>query len=244
MSCSENERTAGADRGDQPLPACRLPAARGSVERPRQRHAAAELRSGCCAVAVVIPWAERLTFRTDQIRCRRDNAKYLALIASITLLHQYQRQQVTRWIDGTQQACVIATLDDLEVANRLAGATLGTCRQVLLPQTRQLLEQLVGYVTRPADRATCAGQRALYATAVRERLAWSDRTLRRHLTRLVELEYVPVYRTGCGNQRAYQLLDDHATDTDAAAPLGLIDVRQLRDPSIPLGKVNDREPGG
>ena len=68
---------------------------------------------------------------------------------------------------------------------------------------------------------------------VRESLAWSDRTLRRHLTRLVELEYVAVYRTGCGNQRAYQLLDDHATDTDAAAPLGLIDVRQLRDPSIP-----------
>ena len=40
---------------------------------------------------VVIPWADQLRFRHDQTRMRRDHAKYLALIASITLLHQYQR---------------------------------------------------------------------------------------------------------------------------------------------------------
>ena len=164
MSCSENERTAGADRGDQPLPACRLPAARGSVERPRQRHAAAERAAAVDAIRRRHPVgrAADVSHRSDSRR--RDNAKYLALIASITLLHQYQRQQVTRSIDGTQQACVIATLDDLEVANRLAGATLGTCRQVLLPQTRQLLEQLVGYVTRcAAAQPCCARHGALHA---------------------------------------------------------------------------------
>jgi hypothetical protein len=40
---------------------------------------------------VTIPWAERLKFRHDQTRMRRDHAKYLALIAAITLLHQHQR---------------------------------------------------------------------------------------------------------------------------------------------------------
>ena len=42
-------------------------------------------------LGVVIPWADQLTFRTDQTRYRRDHAKYLSLIASVTLLHQYQR---------------------------------------------------------------------------------------------------------------------------------------------------------
>jgi DNA primase len=45
---------------------------------------------------VTMPWATRLTFRTDQVRYRRGHATYLTLIAAIALLHQYQRQQVTR----------------------------------------------------------------------------------------------------------------------------------------------------
>src|SRR3990172_7598610 len=47
-------------------------------------------------LSVLIPWAEQLTFRVDQTRMRRDHAKYLALIASLALLHQHPRQRVTR----------------------------------------------------------------------------------------------------------------------------------------------------
>ena len=36
-------------------------------------------------LGVVIPWADKLTFRTDQTRYRRDHAKYLSLIAALTL---------------------------------------------------------------------------------------------------------------------------------------------------------------
>ncbi len=43
---------------------------------------------------VIMPWAQQLTFRHDQTRMRRDNAKYLSLIASITLLHQHQRKVI------------------------------------------------------------------------------------------------------------------------------------------------------
>ena len=41
---------------------------------------------------VVNPYAEQLTFRSDQTRTRRDHMKYLTLIQSIALLHQYQRE--------------------------------------------------------------------------------------------------------------------------------------------------------
>ena len=67
---------------------------------------------------MVIPFAEQLTFRTDQIRYRRDHAKYLSLIASLALLHQYQRKRVTH----RSESRVVATLDDARVANRLAWA--------------------------------------------------------------------------------------------------------------------------
>lgn len=64
----------------------------------------------------VITFAQHLTFRTDQIRYRRDHAKYLSLIASLALLHQYQRKRVTH----ESESCVVATLGDVRVANRLA----------------------------------------------------------------------------------------------------------------------------
>lgn len=180
----------------------------------------------------LVPFAEELTFRTDQIRARRDNAKYLALIASITLLHQYQRQQVTRLIDGTQQACVIATLDDLEVANPEWFVVVGSWL-VENQESRFRFKARYRMDSGPCDLGTDRAAKLHQLPTTNYQPFRGDRTLRRHLTRLVELEYVAVYRTGCGNQRAYQLLDEHATDTDAAAPLGLIDVRQLRDPSIP-----------
>ena len=74
-------------------------------------------------LGVVIPWAEQLSFRTDQTGMRRDHAKYLALIASITLVHQYQRKQVTRPGDGRRS--VVATIEDIRWANRLLSDVAG-----------------------------------------------------------------------------------------------------------------------
>ena len=180
-------------------------------------------------LAVVIPWAEQLTFRTDRIGSRRDNAKYLALIASITLLHQYQRKRTTRMVDGTIKPCVVATLDDVEVANRLATATMARSFDSLMPQTRRLLTLLSEYVARRVqDEGTAAADVRFTQRELRTAFEWNDRTLRRHLKRLVELEYVVAYRSGRGNGRVYQLLDDASSGDAAAASLGLIDPRQLR----------------
>jgi len=180
-------------------------------------------------LGVTIPWATQLTFHTDQTRTRREHANYLALIASITLLHQYQRRQVTGSHQGQVRKHVVATLEDVALANQLAQDTLGARRDALLPQTRQLLIQLVAYVHRRAEQASvapvdlCFTQREL-----REQLGWQDRTLRRHLSRLVELEYVLMRRTGLGNQRAYQLAADVPVTDSAVSLSGLIDVARLR----------------
>jgi hypothetical protein len=173
---------------------------------------------------VVIPFAEQLTFRTDQIRYRRDHAKYLALIAALALLHQYQRKRIIRG----SESCVVATLDDARVANRLASETFGLRLDELLPQTRQLLAQMDAYVSWCAEKQAIAREQVRFTQRqLREALHCSDRALRRQLTRLVQLEYVLMYRTGRGNGRVYQLLYDSSAHDSSVWQLGLQDVDRL-----------------
>jgi hypothetical protein len=186
----------------------------------RQQHAQRLLEP----LGVVIPFVQQLTFRTDQVRYRRDHAKYLALIAAVTLLHQYQRKRITR--HGT--TCVVATPADLRLANRLASASFGLRGDELLPQTQQLLAQLESYVSeRAAQQAIAREQVRFTQRQLREALHWSDHALRRQLARLVQLEYVLAHRSGRGNQRAYQLLYSGQTADGAPLLLGLTDVEHL-----------------
>ena len=167
---------------------------------------------------VVIPFAGELTFRTDQVRYRRDHAKYLSLIATIALLHQYQRQRFTRH----GESCVVATLDDARLANQLAASTFGLRSDELLPQTQQLLDELARFVTAQAKLQDVPREAVRFTQRqLREKLCWSDRSLRRQLSRLVELEYVLCYRTRRGNQREYQLLYDASNTAAIGWQLGL-----------------------
>jgi DNA primase len=144
-------------------------------------------------------------------------------------LHQHQRQQTTRNCGGQSRRCVVATLEDLELANRLASEALPGRADALLPQTGQLLLELERYVRQRAEAegVPCSDVR-FTQREVRESLGWSDRSLRRHLGRLVQVEYLVVYRAGRGNQRVYQLLYDSQAVDGRAHLLGLIDVDQLR----------------
>ncbi len=67
----------------------------------------------------------------------------------------------------------------------------------------------------------------------RESLGWGDFAIRRHLLRLVTLEFVLAFRTGHGNQREYQLL--YSSDQQNTFQLlhGLADPRQLRSATSP-----------
>ncbi len=163
---------------------------------------------------VVIPWTDKLTFRNDQTRMRRDHVKYLSLIASLTLLHQYQREQ--------RDSCVIATKEDVEVANRLASEALGKSLDSLMPQTRQLLLLLDEYLPKSKRSEVRFTQREL-----RERFGWGDFQLRRHLQRLVELEYVIKHKAK-RNQKEYELLYQGEGQDGQPFLLGLVDAAKLR----------------
>ena len=189
-------------------------------------HNAQRLLTG---VAVVNPYAERLTFLADKTRTRRDHMKYLALIQAIALLHQHQRQvkevehagQVLRYIEVTKE--------DIALANAIAHEVLGRTLDELPPQTRKLLILMRDWVaTQCAERKLRQSELRFTRRQLRDAVSWGDTQLKVHLGRLVELEYVAVHRRGLACE--YELLYDGKQDAGGQAHVnGLIDVASLDD---------------
>ena len=98
-------------------------------------------------VHVVIPYAKDLTFTTKHLRARRDQRKYLTLIRNIAFLHQYQRPIKTITIRGKTVEYIEATLDDLEIANRLAMKIFAPALDEVSTQTRTFMEKAFIWVT-------------------------------------------------------------------------------------------------
>ncbi|ROZ61489.1 CHC2 zinc finger domain-containing protein [Ramlibacter sp. WS9] len=189
-------------------------------------HNAQRLLAG---VAVVNPYADRLTFLADKTRTRRDHMKYLTLIRAIALLHQHQREVKTVEHAGQQLAYIEVTKADIALANQVAHEVLGRTLDELPPQTRKLL-----VLTRAWVQAQCADRRLRQSDVrftrrqLREAVHWGDTQLKVHLARLVELEYVAMHRRGLACE--YELVyDGSAEDDDQAHVNGLLDVATLDD---------------
>ena len=180
-------------------------------------------------LAVVNPYAECLTFRSESTRMRRDHAKYLTLIDAITFLHQYQRPVKSATVGGEAIEYVEVTLDDLALANRLASDVLGRSLDELPPQTRRVLAVIVRLVDERMQRQSMARSDVRFTRKdVRALAGITDTALRLHVDRLVELEYLLIHR-GCTGQRfVYELLFDGDVGSPLPQLVGLLDAESLR----------------
>jgi DNA primase len=172
-------------------------------------------------VAVVNPLAPQLSFADGRTRARRDQAKLLTLIRAVTLLHQHQRPRKRLTRHGVEVVFIEATAEDVDVAQRLAPLICaGPNLADLAPQTRQLLGLLDALVTVEARTHRCRREDIRFTRRqAREHTGWSDFALRRHLARLVELEFVTVHRAG--NAFTYELLwSDRAASSDDGGQVG------------------------
>jgi DNA primase len=157
-------------------------------------------------LAVVNPFADRLTFTDTATRTRRDHVKYLTLIAAVTLLHQHQRPIKTTTTTGpggsatgTPVRYVETTLADIALANRLAHAVLGQSLDELPPGTRRLLDALHAHVTERCRREGLDRDLVRFTRRqLREQLGFGDTQLKVHLARLVDLELVLPHRMEAG----------------------------------------------
>jgi len=180
-------------------------------------------------LSVVNPYARRLTFIDDRTRTRRDHLKYLTLIDTIALLHQYQRPIKENVHHGKTISYIEVTVNDIAVANELAHAVLGRTLDELLPQARRLL-MLIDQRVREAcvqlkmDRADYRFSRK----EVRLYTGWSDFQIKAHMRKLEDLEYVLVHRGGRGQSFVYELLYDGKGQDGQPFLMGLIDVETLQ----------------
>lgn len=174
------------------------------------------------------PYVEQLTFTSGRTRTRRDHEKYLSLIDAVTLLHQKQRQREVREIAGRRIEALVATVEDIAIANRLAPDVLGRSLDELPPQTRKLWNALRGLVT-DATGATGKGDwkhHAFTRRQAREATGWSLTQTRVHLERLAELEYIQPVGGRSGQRFEYRCLLDPRAE-HAPALIGLIEVGKL-----------------
>ncbi|MBA3854708.1 MAG: DNA primase, partial [Gemmatimonas sp.] len=178
-------------------------------------------------LAVVNPYADRLTFLSDKTRTRRDHEKYLTLIDTIALLNQHQRPVRTMLDAGQAVEYVEVTADDIAQANAIAHEVLGRSLDELPPQTRRLLAAIADHVhERMRVQATTQAQVRFTRKDVRALTGWGDTQLRVHLERLVSLEYLLAHREGAGGRFAYELIFDGDVAT-AVHLSGLIDAASI-----------------
>ncbi|PHM35996.1 DNA primase [Xenorhabdus mauleonii] len=165
---------------------------------------------------VVNPYASQLTFMSDKTRTRRDHMKYLTLIQSIALLHQYQREIKTAEHRGRQLEYIEVSKDDIKLANQLAHEILGRTLDEMPPQTRKLLMLIQAWIR---DSGQSRHEQVFTRKQLRDAVQWGDTQLKVHLSRLVEMEYLLLHRRGL--TFAYELLFD-GEDSEVAYLNGLI----------------------
>jgi DNA primase catalytic core len=157
---------------------------------------------------VVNPFAQLLTFPDDRLRLRRDHQKYLGLIRTVAFLRQYQKPVKSCDYRGQTVQYIEVDEDDLRLAHPLAAHILGRCLDELAPPTRAFLMELHKLVARIEQEKSVKREHVrLTRREIRETVGWSEAQVRRHLDRLVELEYAVCHRVpGTGARFTYELL--------------------------------------
>ncbi len=192
-------------------------------------------------LAVKNPYADQLTYGDDRLQGRRDQPKYLNLIKAVAFLRQMQKEVRTEQRSGTAVPFVLAGLDDIRLANRLAHEILGHSLDELSRPGQDLLMLLDELVEATAKRIgkankTVKGEaQAPSRTAisfsrreVREFTGWTNTRLHIHLKELADFEYVIVDAGRNGMPFRYRLAYEGQGKDGRRFMLGLKDADALK----------------
>jgi DNA primase catalytic core len=179
---------------------------------------------------VVNPYAELLTYPDDRLIHRREQKKYLALINAIALLHQHQRE-TKRAADGDAEVeYVEVTLEDIELANELAGEVLTRSLDEVSPPVRGMYREFRALCKSRADEAGCRpDQVQLSRREIREATGWSDWQVRTYCQQLADMEYLYAVSGNNGKRFVYELAFYSDDEEEASGLRGLISVEQLKE---------------
>ncbi len=177
---------------------------------------------------VVNPYADQLTFLNDKTRTRRDHKKYLTLIRSVALLHQYQRTVKTATKNNEAIEYIEVQLSDIEIANKLAHEVLGRTLDELPPQTRKLLQHIHAMV---AEHCKVDGIKQsdyrFSRRGIREYTSWGLTQIAVHCQRLEAMEYLITHSGTRGQTMNYELRYEGQGENGHQFMLGLIEPQKL-----------------
>jgi len=189
-------------------------------ERSRLMHLHQNAQRLIRPLLVANPFAEELSFCDGQTRTRRDHMKYLTLIKTIALLHQYQREVKTVQHQGAQVRYIEVTQKDIAIADKLSADVLQNSEDQLPPKTRELLTRLSQMVHQEAGKQGVNTADVRFTRRqLRETTQLGDTQLKMHLARLVEMELLSVQRERHAQRFVYSLLWQTGPD-EMQAPVG------------------------
>jgi len=190
----------------------------------RQHHNAQRLLR---PLAVVNPFVEQLTYPSDRLLHRREQKKYLALINSIALLHQHQREVKRATRGDVELEYVEVTISDIALANELASEVLSRGLDELAPPVRGLYDELRALCVKRAEELKCnLNDVQLSRREIREATGWSDWQVRNYCCKLVEMEYLYTTVNGNGRPCVYSLA--RADEGERQTLRGLTDVEEIK----------------
>ncbi len=195
-------------------------------------------------LAVVNPWADRLSYGDDRLQGRRDQPKYLSLIKAVAFLRQMTKEVHTATRPGgTSLDYIEADLDDLSIANKLAHEILGHSLDELSRPGRDLLMLLDELIEKRAaerkkdkpvfskpDKEEYGPQRTQIGFTrreVREFTGWANARVHRYLKELVDLEYVLMDTGRNGSTCRYRLAYEGQGKDGKRFMLGLKPIEEL-----------------
>ena len=170
-------------------------------------------------IEVVNEYAPFLEYPFDKLQMRREFGKYMTLINTIALLHQYQREVKVYEKDGKEHKYIEVTLGDIALANELVLKFFPNSLDEMAPHTRRFTEQIAALIS--AKDGDCSFTRK----ELRDHSGWSDWSVRKALDQLESLGYVRRVGGQNGIALRYELLID-ATQEEKQNML-LTEVEQL-----------------
>jgi DNA primase catalytic core len=180
-------------------------------------------------LAVVNPFVEYLTYPSEKLIHRREQRKYLSLINSIALLHQYQREIKTAKRGEIEIEYVEVELSDIALANELAEEILGKAMDELAPPVRGMFDAITKACREKAEELKIKTEDVqLTRREIREMTAWSDWQVRMYCQKLVEMEYLFAVVAANGKPAVYQLARDEESQTNTLRGLTSIDELKSR----------------
>jgi len=169
-------------------------------------------------ILIVNPFGKYLDFPIQLIRTRRDNDRFMDLIACTCFLRQYQKEIKTKVdkVTGETAEYVECDLVDYETAhNIMVKGVLASTFAELPESTVRLYEVVRDLIHEAADKAKLKPQEvSLSQEDIRAKVKWIGReSIKKGLRKLIYLEYLQTVKGGSrGTRNTYKLITDEAVE--------------------------------